>query len=293
MKINEWAIHAVLILGIVIPGTQSRGQEKDKANAELRQLRERLGSLKAGTSSTEVLKLMGKPDEVRPVPKNELLDGVKYLGDHRGRVGTETERWAYGMTAKGMFPRIGFVSIDRNGKVLFASPTDSFARNGSKPPDQVPADGDDAVATPTKLSCHVGAIKYHPRKGDSSENLETVVTIKNAGTKRFELKHDAANSPRRFLLVEIYDSTGIMLFRFNEMLYHSIIYLNPADWPVLSIDPGKEITTELFTSHADGFGSLPPGRFSLRVYFPFDKWKYYPSNAVSFEIKEEHRKGQK
>jgi hypothetical protein len=288
MKLSHWGIGASLFLGIVLPAPRSLGQESAKANAELREARERLGSLKAGMTSDEVFKLLGKPDEVRRFDK-DLLDGVRYFGDPHSGIKAEAERWAYGVTAKGMFARVGIVCIDRNGKVIGAIPADSFAKAANKPPVQVPANRDDAVVTPAKLSCHLGAIKYVPSDGDTTENLETRVTLKNAGTKRFELKHDAAYSPRRFLLVEIYDSTGLMLFRIDEMLYHSTGSLDPAKWPVLEIEPGKEISTELYTSHAVGFGRLPAGRYSLRIYFPFEKGKDYPSNPVSFEMKEEDR----
>jgi hypothetical protein len=72
-------------------------------------------------------------------------------------------------------------------------------------------------------------IAIRPRSGETAEGLGTTVTVKNAGAARFELKHDAANSLRRFLVVELYDSTGVMLFRDDEMRYHSPIHTDPAE----------------------------------------------------------------
>jgi hypothetical protein len=293
MNINHRAIVVFIFLGIVLSSAPSLGQGNHKNKAEVGELRQRLASLNAGMSSDEVLKLIGKPDEVRRVPDDHLLDGTRYVGDKLG-IGPETERWAFGVTGKGMFARIGIVSMDRNGKLVAALPTDEFARPGRKLPDQAPVTGDQAVVTPANLSCHAGAIKYHPKRGESAESFETKVTLKNAGTKRFELKHDAASTLRRFLLVEIHDSTGMLLFRLDEMRYHSLRSFDPADWPVLAVDPGKEISETLFSSPSRPFGPLPLGKYSLRVYFPFEKGRYYPSNAVNFEVKEEDRiKGQK
>src|SRR5206468_1166016 len=78
-----------------------------------------------------------------------------------------------------------------------------------------------------------------------------------------------------------YDATGTLLFRLDEMRYHSPITFDSAKWPVLAVDPGKELSSPLYFSPSHGFGPLPPGKYSLRVYFPFDEGEYYPVQLVS------------
>jgi len=41
---------------------------------------------------------------------------------------------------------------------------------------------------------------------------------------------------------------------------------------------------EVYVSPAHGFGELPAGTYSMRVYFPFLEQKYYSSNLVRFEM---------
>lgn len=279
------ALRFSVVLVLLCSGAMAPGKGDDTSKAALRDLRRRLGGLSAGMTSQDVLKAIGRPDEVRPVGGDRLLDGSRLGGDLPG-TGPETERWAYGVLGKGLFARAGYVAIDRNGKVVAAVPADCFAGPVWKVLDLVTPKGDEAVASPGNLSCRAGSVTIEPRAGESTECFNMAITIKNNGRRRFELKHDAANSPRRFLVVEMYDAEGTLLFRDDEMRYHSPIRSDPADYPVLSIKPGREIAIPLSFLPAHGFGSFPPGRYSLRVYFPFEEWRYYPSNAVRFEIKE-------
>ena len=216
MNANRCIILFFIFLGMLLSGASSPGQCADKAREELRELRQRLAALKPGVTADHVFKAMGKPDEIRRVPERHLLDGVRFEGDLPG-AGPETERWAYGATGKGMFTRVGIVGMDHSGKVVVAISSDCFAKAARSLPEQVPAVGEQAVATLSKLSCDAGPIEYHPSKGETPERFETKVTLKNAGTKRFELKHDAAYTLSRFLIIEVYDSTGVMLFRDDEM----------------------------------------------------------------------------
>jgi hypothetical protein len=133
--VNYGAAGVLLLFEIALPGATSHGRSDDNTGAELYNLRQRLAGLQAGICSDQVLKVLGKPDEVRPVPKGRLFDCVLFLGDGPG-VGPETERWAYGITGHGKFARVGFVSIDRNNKVVTAIAADRFAEPGGKPPEQ-------------------------------------------------------------------------------------------------------------------------------------------------------------
>src|SRR5262249_44422079 len=145
------------------------GQGEPQAKAKPEALRQRLAGLKSGMSSDQVLQVLGQPDEVRRVPEDHLLDGTRLLGDQRG-VGPETERWAYGIRARGKFTRIGFVSLDRNGKVVAAVPADRLADRRTSPK-LAPAQADGAVASPAKLSCHVAAVQLIPAAGETAAHL--------------------------------------------------------------------------------------------------------------------------
>src|SRR5262249_19859275 len=158
------------------------------------------------------------------------------------------------------FTRVGIVSLDRNGKVVAAVPADRLADRRTSPR-LAPVQADGAVASPSKLSCHVAAVQLIPAVGQTAAHLKTKVTLKNSGTQRFELKHDAASTLRRFLLIEVYDAQGALLFRDDEMRYHSPGSPDPARWPVLAIPAGQEIAAELSFSPAHGFGPLPTGTY--------------------------------
>jgi hypothetical protein len=285
-----------LSLGFMVV-TPGHGQEQSKA--KLQDQRKLLASLWPGADSNKVIEALGKPDEIRPIPEGHLLDGTRLEGDPFSKAGPETERCAYGPLAKGMFARVGHVSMDGNGKVVAVVSADYFAYvwadyfsnpRSRKLPEQVVATSDRAVETDSKMSCHVGPIQLIPAAGETPEGIKMNVTVKNSGTARFELKHDAAYSLRRFLLIEVHDSNGVLLFRDNEMRSHSPYSIDPAKWPVISILPEKEISEDLTFFPASGFGRFPPGRYSVRLYFPFEKGKYFPSNLVSFEVKESQPK---
>jgi hypothetical protein len=93
-----------------------------------------------------------------------------------------------------------------------------------------------------------------------------------------------------YLLLELYDSAGVLLFREDKMHYVSVSHDN---LPPFVIEPGKSVPGRVAIMPCSGFGALPPGKYSVRAYFPFEKGTYYPSNAVGFEIGEEAMKEKK
>src|SRR5579859_3481259 len=126
MNAKHRPIALLTLLALALCGATVPGQDAAKARAQLFEERQRLASLRPGMTTEAVLEAIGKPDEVRRVPEDQLLDGIRLQGDVPG-IGPETERWAYGITGKGMFARVGYVSIDRNRKVVAAVPADRLA----------------------------------------------------------------------------------------------------------------------------------------------------------------------
>ena len=118
--------------------------------------------------AAEVTRILGKPDEVRHVPEHPLLDGTRY--------DTETERWAYGVLGPGMFASIGFVSLDSKGKVLAVNPADEFNEEWARMT-LAPANSDQAMEAPGKLTCQLGPVAYGVEYGIGG--LATSVSLKN------------------------------------------------------------------------------------------------------------------
>ena len=233
-----------------------------------------------------MLKALGKPTEVRRVQADHLLDGIHIEGGYLPLpdLGPETERWVYGTLGNGMFASVGYVSIDRKGRVVAAVPPDPFSRPGMKLPKLISATSDDATKTPAELICRLRPVEYVVGEGKTSDSLKTTVTLHNHGREEFRLRHDAASSIRRFLIVEVYDSKMTLLWRDYEMLYHSPVSSDPSRWPLHSIPPGESKSEDnVCFSPCTGFGRLPAGAYSLRVYFPFGG-QFYPSNLVRFEV---------
>lgn len=279
--------HSVLIVAVMLalPASvaMAAADQAEEPKKNLQAKRKRLSELKDGMDSKQVIEILGKPDEVRQIPKDHLLDGTQLVGDPRTPdLGPETQRWAYGVLGKGMFAAVGYVSMDRNGKVVAAMPADCFAK--SKLPHRVRPSSDKAVETPAKLRCHLGTVEIIPAKGETAGGLKTTVKLTNGGKERFVLKHDAARSIARFLLIEVYDAERTLLFRDYMMSYHAPFSPDPSKWPELTIPPGAEKSEQFHVSPSHGFGRLPAGNYSMRVYFPFIEQKFYPSNLVRFKV---------
>jgi hypothetical protein len=253
----------------------------DGPKGSIEEERKRLASVRHGSAAEEVMRILGKPDEIRTFPQDRLLDGTRKVSFNDE---PETERWAYGVLAKGMFARIGYVSMDHNRKVLCATPSDWFAYPNVKLPKLVGAKTNQAVETASNMTCLVGPIKHIPADGETAQAFKTKVTLKNSGTASFELQNDAASNWPMLLLVEVYDSAGQLLFR-DEWFHYTSLRYDDANRPVLSIGAGKEESENRYFSPGHGFGALPPGKYSVRMYFPFEERRYYPSNLVRFEVK--------
>lgn len=201
---------------------------------------------------------------------------------------------------KGLFTRVGFVLL-KYGKVVEAKSPDVFLCPGEKMPERVLTKTDQAVATTSKMTCQIGPVRYiSSEKIDmgglkpfiAPEGLKMTVSLENAGPKVFDFKDDAADGIVGLLLIELYDTDGVLLFRENYVRYHSRFSFDPAKWPVLSVPSGRRKSEEFVFRPDEEFGPLPSGRYSVRVYFPFENernYKYYPSNLLSFDWREGDR----
>jgi hypothetical protein len=270
---------ASTIVGFALAQAAVWAQGADERNKKLSELRSRLAQVKEGLTSEQVLKTLGKPDEVRRLPTNDPFEDIVL-----GALPRQRERWMYGVLAKGRFASIGYVGMDRDGKVVAAMPTDCYVYDRFRRDHVKATNGDRVLESAAKMSCRLGNVELVAAEDWNSQWFKAKVTVKNSGAKRFELKHDASSMMQRFLVIEVYDGAGTLLFREDKMSYHSPVHFDPAKWPTLAIPPGKEIAEEVYFSPANDFGPLPPGKYSARVYFPLEKGKYYPSNLVPFTV---------
>lgn len=80
MNTKQLILTNLFSIGIILPVGASFGQGNDQAKAKLHELRQRLASLKVGMHFRQVVKVMGKPDEVRHVANDGRLDVWDLLG---------------------------------------------------------------------------------------------------------------------------------------------------------------------------------------------------------------------
>ena len=293
MQANQWTIKAVVLVGFFCSIAVTIGQVDENPKSSRQDQQKRLASLEPRMSSDQVLKILGKPDEIRHIPESQVLDGTRYSCGAEAESEQETERWVYGVLGKGMFAAVGYVSMDRHGKLCHAVSPDDFSNPRWKLPELVPAESDAAVDAPSKMSSHIGSIQYNPARGNSCESLKTTITFNNPA--RSERKTELGNLSTKFLITEVYDSTGEMLYRDDRIRSHapSFVFLNADMLGIASpksFVPPQEASEDFHISPAHGFGPLPAGKYSVRVYFPFEQAKYYPSNLVSFELTEDQPK---
>jgi len=280
LKLNLGCVVLCSYSFLFISHLRVNGDEPPKSTLQVQ--RERLASIKTGMTSDEVVRLLGRPDEVRPVDANNLLDGTRLGGNENFDVGDEKERWAYGVLGRGLFAKIGYVGIDRNQKVVASVPADCFAHADWSHFDKVVAHNEDPVPTPAKMRCLISPIQRDPPKGVSSESFKTTIKLKNEGSDSYEVKIPRGFSFQFFAVIEVSDASGTVLYR--EDRWRSTPGFVDRNWPALTIPAYGEVSEEFWFWPTSGFGPLPPGTYSVRAYFPFKQPTYYPSNRMTFLV---------
>lgn len=231
--------------------------------SSLEDKRELLMHIKKGMSEADVVRILGKPDEVRPKRSAPWYVGAEY-------------EWAYGNPTPGAFALVGLVIFDKNAKVFIIDPA-----THASPCHSPRSSADEPVPSRDGMVCVLG-----PLRRDEQGSLIAKVRLVNNGKKTFRYKHD--NTGIVFNLIEdIYDRKGVLVYREYWNWSHSPYSFNRAEWPVMVIPPRKNFSEEFHPLVGTGtgmLGKLAPGKYYLRVAFPFDKDKYYPSNLLEFEI---------
>lgn len=241
-----------------------------------------LSNIREGMSEQEVLAILGQPDEIRQIPEDRLLHGVRILSSTSPE-SAEVYRWAYGVRVKGTFAGIGIVSFGRDKRVIWAySPVYGCTRLAWKT--NIPF-SESEISTSKGMSCRLGPIGFTEEQGETVRGYDAEVILINKGKSEYCIQYDTV-SINDLVIVEVYDSEKKLIFHENQIYSHSPYSFDESTWPVLRIPPGQSFTGSTYLSPDKYFGYLPPGRYYMRVCFPFDieKWEYSPSNLVSFEV---------
>ena len=223
-----------------------------------------LKRLAPGLPAAQVRQLLGPPDEIRTQQP-----------DRSWAVGAAVA-WAYGVLAPGGFARTGLVLLDERQRVLaIRSPVEQgLVRPGAR----AIALSDEAVRSPAGMSCRLAQVA-RDQYGITAE-----VKLINAGSEAFRFAHDHT-FVRMNLVVELFSSKKELLSRQDMLSYHSPFGSDRAQWPVLTIAPFGEHSEQVhLNSGWREFGPLPAGRYFVRVAFPFENDKFFPSNLVPFEL---------
>jgi hypothetical protein len=230
-------------------------------------LRRAISGIEEGASADDVSRLLGEPEEVRR--EGQKLPWI---------VGAE-EEWAYGVLGgPGGFAAGGLVLFDAEQRVMLTRLPDApeSLRPGA---DRIPL-SENAVAAPSGMSCRLDRVR--PQDG----GVAARVTLHNAGKRSFRFTHDHTGIGGN-LVVELFDAGGRLLCRSDMMSLHSPYEPDSAKWPELVIEPGEDAGEDVWLGWRwREFGALPPGRYGVRVAFPFEGHRFSPSQSVAFELSE-------
>ena len=252
-----WLLLVVVILGAC----------GGKGVAVVDGLRRAIAGVAIGATADEVRRALGEPDEVRREgDKLPWMVGV-------------AEEWAYGVLGgKGGFAAAGLVLFDDQGKVsATARPDDPESlRPGA---DRIPSDPGE-LAAPSGMICRLDRVRAE------DGGVAARVTLLNDGKHVFRHAHDHTGIGGN-LVVELFDARGELLERSDMLTLHSPYSTDPDDWPVLVIEPGESASEDVRLGWRwSQFGALPAGRYGIRVAFPFEGHRFFPSDTVAFELSE-------
>jgi hypothetical protein len=260
----------ILLLFAVASCRTAQPSVSDMESAELQQKRRLLSTIKEGMTEQQVVEILGNADEVRPVMPIPWCDRREEEGV---KLRPEGKRWAYGIQAEKAFAAVGVVVFDEDGEVL-----GTYRPDNSYCDCEIPY-GEDPVRTESGMCCRLDSVRPI-----SSEFIEVSAVLLNGGSEAFHLKDMIADVESCFV-VEVYDSHKTLLYRINRIFFTSPAYSHQSEIPSLTIPAGEKYEVS-FNADIDvaTFGPLLPGRYFIRVAFPFEEKRYYPSNLVGLDL---------
>ena len=242
------------------------------AHTDFELKRTKLTAITNGTPAEAVQLMLGKADEVRVLSKS-YFEGESY-------------RWAYGCERPGGFAKIGLVMFGTNGTAIWVSSPTGPRYLRSKPA-QVPL-SDALQKTPDSLHCEINSIEPQAEGALAASNSSRHTisfSLVNEGRDPF-IRPQETSSAKWDLVVEVYDADGQLYYRQDHKHFASAYSADEREWPKLKIPPEGRITEDLPLWLADtDFGIPNPGKYSVRLLFPFERGKFYSSNLKEFQIR--------
>src|SRR5436190_5578654 len=242
------------------------------AHTDFELKRTKLTGITNGTPADAVLLILGKADEVRVLSKS-YFEGESY-------------RWAYGCERPGGFAKIGLVVFGTNGTAIWvSSPTrPRYFRSEAA---QV-ALSDAFQKTSGGLHCEINSIDPQAEGAlTASNSLRHTISYSliNEGRDWF-IRPQETSSAKWNLVLEVYNADGQLYLRQDHKHFASAFSPDEREWPKLKIPPEGRITEEFPLWLADtDFGIPNPGKYSVRLLFPFERGKFYSSNLKEFQIR--------
>lgn len=240
---------------------QSIGNGKTKSQCE--EERDALASIEVGMSESDVLSILGNPDEIRI----------------KGKLGIVAEkyRWVYGVSRPYEFPRIGTVVFDANSQVFMVHCPSRGLQQRLK--DINLPISDSPAVTKEDLYCVV------ERVSEDEGYHRLTASIVNDGESPYLYRHD--NQGIAFsVLLELFDEERTLLWREHLGGFHSPHSFNRSEWPVMRVAPDSRTTEDIsiFSWLDENDGMFYPGTYYVRVAFPFHQGESFASNLFEFQL---------
>ncbi len=271
-------VHLLAVLILLPTCSCSSGARSTGAWARLEAQRATLAALRPGTTEPEVLGLLGRPDEIK-APVGTRFEGEAY-------------RWAYGSHRIGGFAHIGMVFFATNRTVIeahcptlpkYLPPAATNVPLSTKP--QAASHGEYCLIDSVRDCANSEETsKRSPELRDFlSQTLK--YRIVNGGTNAFDFKQPYPWIKFN-LIVEVYDRRKKLILRQDYAHYGVASFRpNPADRPAIRIPPGGSVGEDFPLWLTDVYYGTPePGRYFVRLLFPFENGRFYCSNLKEFTV---------
>jgi hypothetical protein len=264
----------------------------------------RFALIRREASEADVVRILGKPDEIRPVPSGGTLDGFR-AGCCWNLDDFEITRWAYGVEQHGTFAKIGIVCWGKRKTVILAvSPVYDCSKefvSGSAMLVQVQGNSHIPVAeermsavcqlaTPacqfeqeelgnmipflhkgsasaSGLACRVDCVNVVGSIDPYMMIIRATMTVMNNGNKTLTWRTDAKTF-RSATTLYIYDANEVPIFRSYPRFGASVDDHEPAF--VLQLPPGEQQQEQLQFTPGREFGRLSAGIYHLRLVIRHD-----------------------
>ncbi len=262
MKLN-YVPRALILVLVVSVGLPVRANQDAELIAQRNRLRQ---EVKKGMTEAEVRKIMGPPDEIRPI-KFASLDTRQY-------------RYAYGVKQPGTLPFIGSVFFGPNAKVVqvVACDVQDYYRESTA-----------VKFTEWEMRSYRGlklillnAELPGKKTGNKLAGFNVVIENKTNLGRRLEQGDRLLG---RDFFVTVYSSSKQVLFNEKSVRENECRAIEVGEFST-RVPPNSKLSLSFRLYPYRFRDPLPSGKYYVRVWFLLDGWDFppYPSNLVEVEI---------